>query len=197
MAGTLAPPEPPRQTDVSPAGGTPTTPTDQDLFDAAVIRNGRILLQVLAGIAVFAALLMSMVALMVAGGRHDTTTIVRAAPAPVAAIPPAAAATKTISLSAAGSVKTGPDGKLHDAFSKTNFTVKVGQPLRLRIDNKDDANHSITATGTGVNIVVRPGIHTYTLIAKKAGRFEWMCVLPCDDWAMMHPGYMAGYITAT
>jgi hypothetical protein len=37
-------------------------------------------------------------------------------------------------------------------------------------------------------------------MATKAGRFEWMCVIPCDSdakgWAMTHPGYMAGYITA-
>ncbi|MDQ6607343.1 MAG: cupredoxin domain-containing protein, partial [Actinomycetota bacterium] len=91
--------------------------------------------------------------------------------------------------------------KMHDSYSKTNFAVRVGRPTRLVIDNKDSSPHSITSPGTGVSIIVRPGTHSYTLLATKAGRFEWMCVIPCDTdaqgWAMNHPGYMAGYITAT
>jgi hypothetical protein len=197
MPGTSAPVTEPSDNHTPPSVHPPT---DQERFDAEVIRKGRVVLQVLAGIGVFAALIMSSIALAVAGGHPATTTVFRAAPAipaaPVAAVPPVAAP-QPISLSVAGGVKQGPDGKLHDAFSKTNFTVKVGQPILLRIDNKDDAPHSITAAGTGVNITVRPGVHTYRLVATKAGRFEWMCVLPCDPWAMMHPGYMAGYITAT
>jgi heme/copper-type cytochrome/quinol oxidase subunit 2 len=90
---------------------------------------------------------------------------------------------------------------MHDAFSKTNFAVKVGQPVKLQIDNTDEGTHSITAPVAGVNIAVLPGKHTYTLLVKKAGRFEWKCIIPCDDetngWAMTHPGYMAGYITAS
>jgi hypothetical protein len=188
--------------DTMPATLTPPTEfreiADQERFDADVTRYGRVFLAVLAGVGVFAAVMMSSVALLVASGHHHTTTTVfRVAPAaPVAAVA-VPATVQTISLSVAGGIKKGPDGKLHDAYSKTDFTAKVGQPLHLRIDNRDDANHSITATGTGVNITVRPGVHTYTLIATKAGRFEWMCVLPCDAWAMMHPGYMAGYITAS
>jgi uncharacterized cupredoxin-like copper-binding protein len=104
-------------------------------------------------------------------------------------------------LSVAGSNKRGPDGKMHDSFSKTNFAVQVGKPTQLRIDNKDEGTHSITAPGTGVAIVVLPGVHTYTIRATTAGRFEWICIIPCDSdakgWAMTHPGYMAGYITAT
>jgi heme/copper-type cytochrome/quinol oxidase subunit 2 len=90
---------------------------------------------------------------------------------------------------------------MHDSFSKTDFVVKVGQPTRLRIDNADSSPHSITSAATGVSITVLPGVHTYTMVATRAGRFEWVCVLPCDSgaggWAMTHPGYMAGYITAS
>ena len=52
-----------------------------------------------------------------------------------------------------------------------------------------------------MNIVVKPGVHTYELVVKEKGRFSWFCVIPCDDqangWAMQHAGYMSGYITAT
>src|SRR5271167_473566 len=89
---------------------------DQEQFDADVTRYGRVFLEVLAGAGVFAAVIMSTAALLVASHHHPTTTIFRAAPAaPVAAVAPPAPAVKTISLSVAGGVKRGPDGKMHDA----------------------------------------------------------------------------------
>jgi plastocyanin len=98
------------------------------------------------------------------------------------------------------SSKRGPDGKLHDAFTVTNFAVHVGQPVKLTIDNTDNQPHSITAPSAGVSIVAKPGIHTYTLLVNKSGRFLWYCAYPCDSdahgWAMTHPGFMSGYITA-
>lgn len=93
--------------------------------------------------------------------------------------------------------KLGPEGKKHDAFTKTEFHVTVGRPLTLRIDNTDTADHSITSPAIGVNIIVRPGVHDYTLLVKIPGRFAWACMLECDEWAMHHVGYMSGYITAT
>jgi hypothetical protein len=46
---------------------------------------------------------------------------------------------------------------------------------------------------------------TFTFVANKAGRFLWVCKLPCDGgqgyWDMKNPskkiGFMAGYITVT
>jgi hypothetical protein len=102
----------------------------------------------------------------------------------------------TIYLSVSPGVKPGPDGKLHDAFSVTNFTVRVGQPVKLVIDNTDTVPHSINAMGAGVNIVARPGVHSYTMIVHKQGKFLWMCMYPCDPFSMSHIGYMRGYITA-
>jgi uncharacterized cupredoxin-like copper-binding protein len=177
----------------------PPPPTDQERFDATVDRDGKIFLQILGGLAIFAAFSMSLVALLVSTGKSDTPAMTMRMPA-VAAVP-APANAPVISLSVAGANKRGPDGKMHDSFSKTNFAVKVGQPTRLRIANADDVPHSITAAATGVSITVQPGVHTYNMVATKAGRFEWMCVIPCDSdsggWAMTHPGYMAGYVTAT
>jgi len=204
MSGTFTPGSPPTSDNGTPARATagPRPLSDQEQFDTAVDRNGRIVLLVLAGIGVFAALVMSTLALVLVSQSHTTTMSMPTASGSVAATPSVLSPSgRLISLSVAGSNKRGPDGKMHDSFSKTNFAVKVGQPIHLRIDNKDGSPHSITAAGTGVNITVRPGLHTYTLVATKAGRFEWVCVIPCDSdangWAMTHPGYMAGYITAS
>jgi plastocyanin len=100
-------------------------------------------------------------------------------------------------LSATPAIKPGPDGKLHDAFSVTNFYVHVGQPVKLVINNTDTVAHSINAPSAGVNILVKPGTHTYTLLVRKAGHFQWMCMQPCDPYSMSHSGYMRGYITAS
>lgn len=202
MPGTLTPEVGPASENGASVGEPtiPHPPTDQEKFDAEVSRKGGVFLQVLAAAGIVTAIGMATVALVVASQNHTGTMVMPSAPVAAAAVPSAPVA-KTISLSVAGSIKKGPDGKMHDAFSRTNFAVKVGKPTQLRIDNKDSSPHSITAPGTGVNIIVTPGVHTYTMIATKAGRYEWMCVIPCDSdahgWAMTHPGYMAGYVTAT
>jgi heme/copper-type cytochrome/quinol oxidase subunit 2 len=102
----------------------------------------------------------------------------------------------TVYLSVSPGVKPGPDGKLHDAFSVTSFEVRAGHPVKLVIDNTDTAVHSITAPGAGVNIVVKPGTHSYTLLVTKSGVFQWHCNYPCDPYSMMHDGYMRGTITS-
>jgi plastocyanin len=100
-----------------------------------------------------------------------------------------------------GSNKLGSDGKMHDSFSTTNFAVKAGQPITLRVNNTDSSPHSITSAEAGVSVILLPGVHNYTFTVQKAGHFSWLCILTCDSgaagWAMTHPGYMAGYITAT
>lgn len=102
----------------------------------------------------------------------------------------------TLYMSVSPGVKPGPDGKLHDAYSVTSFDVRTGQPVKLVIDNTDDTEHSITSPGAGVNIVIKPGTHTYTLLVHKSGVFQWYCNYPCDPYSMMHLGYMRGTITA-
>lgn len=183
---------------------------DQERFDETVNRKGKVVLQVLAGAGILAAVLMSMVALVQSGEKNETTastpvkrvaaTIAAGTAQPAAATAPAAS-TKVVDLKIIGSYKKAPDGKLHDAFTTTEFAVKVGQPLTLKIDNTDNAPHSITSAVAGVNIIAQPGVHTYTLVVNKAGKFEWNCMLPCDTdangWAMQNPGFMSGYITAT
>ena len=115
------------------------------------------------------------------------TQVVKVSGAPVVA--------PVVYLTVSPGVEPGADGKLHDAFSVTDFYARVGRPVRLVINNTDSAAHSIVAPGAGVRITVKPGMHTYTLLVHKAGRFQWYCMLPCDPYSMAHDGYMRGYIT--
>jgi hypothetical protein len=177
-----------------PPAADPAAPTDPTELDDAPRPGTGVAPLALGIVAGLAALVILCLALVAAGGHHAngamTMPMSPAANAPVTGAP-------NISLSVAGGNKLGPDGKMHDSFSQTDFAVKVGQPVLLRIDNADSAPHSISAPATGVSITVLPGVHTYSLVATTAGRFEWFCVLPCDPWSMTHAGYMAGYITAT
>jgi hypothetical protein len=103
----------------------------------------------------------------------------------------------TVYLTVSPSVKPGSDGKLHDAFSVTNFYARAGQPVKLVINNTDTSAHSITSPGADVSLMVKPGLHSYTLLVRKAGRFVWFCNMGCDPFSMSHFGYMRGYITVS
>ena len=188
-------PEPEEQTEIR----------DQADFDDAVEKKGKTVLEVLAGVGILAALGMSIVALN-QSSEHNTVTITSGVPAAATGSTPSSASNaklpaKAISLEVIAGGRLGPDKIKHDYFTKTEFAVKVGQRLDLKIDNTDEGEHSITSPEIGVNIVVRPGIHTYQIVVKEKGRFSWFCVIPCDDtangWAMQHAGYMGGFITAT
>ncbi len=177
---------------------------DQAAFDETVTKSGKTVLEIVAGVGIFAALLMSIIALN-QSSEHNTVTITSGTAAPAtsstaanatAALPP-----KVIDVKVTAGGKLGPDKAMHDSFDNTEYSVKVGQKLDLRIDNTDEGEHSITSPQLGVNIVVKPGVHTYELVVKEKGRFSWFCVIPCDEdtngWAMQHAGFMSGYITAT
>lgn len=153
----------------------------------------RLGLKALAAVGVLAAVLMSTVALVQSSERDEARAASQAAER-AAALPPVA---KVVSLSVIAEYKAGPEGEKHDAFTTTEFAVRAGQPQQLRIDNTDSVPHSITAPEAGVNIVVMPGTHTYTLLVKQPGRFLWFCRFVCDEWAMQHPGYMSGYINVS
>jgi len=159
--------------------------------DAAARKFG---LKALAGAGIMAAVLMSMVALVQSSERDEARAASQAAAEQIAALPPVA---KMVVLKVIPEGKRGPEGEKHDEFTTTEFVVRAGQPQELRIDNTDEVPHSITAPEAGVNIVVMPGTHTYTLLVKQPGRFLWFCTFRCDEWAMQHPGYMSGYITVS
>ena len=150
-------------------------------------------LRTLSGVGVLAAVLVSMVALILSSERPETRAESQVAEQDAALLRVA----NVVDLKVIPEYKKGPEGEKHDAFTTTEFVVRKGQPQELRIDNTDSVPHSITSPDAGVNIVVAPGTHTYTLLVKKAGRFLWFCAFRCDEWAMQHTGYMSGYITAT
>jgi plastocyanin len=151
-------------------------------------------LKALAGAGILAAVLMSAVALIQSSERDEARAASQATAALIAGLPPVAQA---VDLSVIAEYKRGPEGEKHDAFTTTEFAVRAGKPQELRIDNTDSVPHSITVPAAGVNIVVLPGNHTYTLLVKQPGRYLWFCTYVCDEWAMQHPGYMSGYITAS
>jgi plastocyanin len=162
----------------------------QEFGEAAARKFG---LKALTAVGLLAAVLMSTVALVQSSERQEARAASQAAEQ-AAALPPVA---KVVSLSVIAGYKPGPEGEKHDAFTTTEFAVRAGQPQALRIDNTDSVPHSITAPEAGVNIVVMPGAHTYTLLVNHPGSFRWFCTFVCDEWAMQHPGYMAGYITVS
>jgi plastocyanin len=163
----------------------------REFGEAAARRFG---LKALAGVGILAAVVMSMVALVNSSERGAAHAASQRAAEEAAALPPVA---KVVGLSVIAGYKRGPEGEKHDAFTTTEFAVRAGQPQELRIDNTDSVPHSITAPDAGINIVVKPGTHTYTLLVKQPGRYLWYCTFVCDEWAMQHPGYMMGYISAS
>jgi plastocyanin len=165
---------------------------DNEVSDSAGRRQSRVLgLSVLGAFAAVLALIaIDVVAINGAQGAPARPVV------NVVKLSSAAAVEPVVYLTVSPGIKPGPDGKLHDAFSVTDFTVKAGEPVKLVINNTDTSDHSITAMGAGVNIVVTPGQHTYTLLVQKQGRFTWICTYPCDPYSMTHLGYMRGYITS-
>jgi plastocyanin len=111
----------------------------------------------------------------------------------------------------------GPDGRAHDTIVPSNFVVKAGVPVKVTVINYDEAQHSITAPGLKLDLliqggkenkatgVVTPVTSTFTFTASKKGVYRWYCKIPCDHkanlWAMGpgfggpgKEGFMAGYI---
>ncbi len=183
-----------------PRGGL--TRLDDSAYNSRLVGMFFAVLGTVSVVAISAAIIVSALVGQPAGmqlhGMSGMTALVPTAPAPgVAQGSPAPGVGQNsrapgvrsvLHVTIAGSVAKGSDGKLHDAFSNTNYAVRVGQPISLVIDNTDSAPHTITAPAAGVNITVRQGIHTYTMVVHRAGRFLWFCALPCDTdahgWAM-------------
>ena len=100
--------------------------------------------------------------------------------------------------------KKGSDGNWHDAFLPADFSVKAGATVHVTVYNYDDSAHSFTSSELGTDTVIaggdenRPSKTTFTFQAPgKPGTYEWHCAVPCDEWAMVHYGYMKGKVTVT
>ncbi|HLI16445.1 MAG TPA: hypothetical protein VKV23_10410, partial [Acidimicrobiales bacterium] len=83
-----------------------------------------------------------------------------AAPSPLAAAAPAAAAVEKVTLKVnpppLGGVR-GPDGQVHDAFVPASFTMHVGRTYEVTVVNYDTMPHTFTSPGLGLNEVIAPG----------------------------------------
>lgn len=64
--------------------------------------------------------------------------------------------------------------------------------------------HTFTLMGGGyaLNVVIPPAKSasepvsvTFTAVFNTAGVFQWHCMAPCDDAAMLTPGFMTGFVT--
>src|ERR1700690_3833384 len=98
--GTITPPLP-------PSAGNGTTPpvSDQEQFDEVVDRDSRIVLGILGGIALLAALVMSTVALVQSSNKAVTTVTAPISANAASAVAKPAAPARVISFSIAGSIK--------------------------------------------------------------------------------------------
>lgn len=94
-----------------------------------------------------------------------------------------------------------PAGDTVDAFVPANFSVKVGVPVRVTVTTYDDAAHTFTSAGLGINQMIgggsqdHPADVTFTFTPTRTGTFTWFCRTDCDPWAMATVGYMRGIVT--
>jgi plastocyanin len=150
---------------------------------------------------------LAMIISVVALAGHSTKVVTVTVPAaaaqtPAASTPTVAPASFTVSVrSDTEHGRKGPDGQWHDAFVPANYTVHAGAKVTFTVYNYDNSPHSFTAPGLGQNQVLpggsatAPSVTKFTFTAPSTpGKYLWRCTIPCDPWAMMHIGYMRGYV---
>lgn len=147
------------------------------------------------------AVVLSVVAL---SSKSTTTTI---AAAPTATAPAAAPAAQWIKASIKSDVQhgqKGPDGQWHDSYIPANLTVRAGSTVTMTVLNYDTSPHSFTSPTLKVAQTIAAGTAqgpaktTFQFTAPAvAGKYLWICAIPCDPWAMATIGYMRGYVTVT
>jgi hypothetical protein len=114
---------------------------DQQQFDAQVNRTGKLALEILAGVGVFAAVVMSTIALMQSTGSSSTTTVIRnpAAAAPATqALPTSVSA--TIEHVTKGCHTLAVDGA---AKSSPNATIHLATGGVLKVQDNDVMPHQL------------------------------------------------------
>jgi uncharacterized cupredoxin-like copper-binding protein len=170
---------------------SPPPPTDQERFDADVERNGKIVLQVIGGVAIFAAFVMSTIALLVSAGKSDSA----ATPvAPAVAAAPAAPATPGkigVSLkqfSVNPSATQAPAGRV--TFNVKNAGSIPHEMVVLRTDKpagsllngaRADETGNVGETGD-----LAPGASKTVSVKLKAGHYALVCNLPGHYSAGQH-----------
>jgi plastocyanin len=130
----------------------------------------------------------------------SAVALLAAAPAALAAPRPAASISIAVK-SDTEHARKGADGKWHDAFLPAQFAVHSGQHVTVTVRNYDNAVHTFTSRRLGLDVALKPGsqahpsLTTFSFVAPAAGAYTWMCMGPCDTWAMTHLGFMRGRVT--
>jgi plastocyanin len=179
---------------------TGLTPTSQDSDQRLVLQYGALF----AGVGFLLAV--AAIAAVVFAGRYDNTaTAARGTSgagqsgAVSAAAPQHTSAVSWRMYADSNHKVKGPDGKWHDAMIPGDPTVQAGK-VTVTAYNYDTAVHTINSSALGLAEKIppaqgnTPGKLTFTFTAKP-GKYQWICIMPCDPWAMTHNGYMRGYIT--
>ncbi len=175
---------------------SPPPPTDQQQFDAAVNRDGRIFLQVFGGLAIFAALVMSIIALLVSTGNDSTRTMMAPAAPAVAATPAAPAAPGKIGVtlkefSVNPTATQAPAGRVR--FNVKNggtiphefVVLRTDKPAGALLDGKNGARADETGN-VGETGDLAPGAAKTVSITLKAGHYALICNLPGHYSAGQH-----------
>jgi uncharacterized cupredoxin-like copper-binding protein len=139
MSGTTTPGSPPEvHNGVAPDG--PRVPTDQQRFDAVVERDTNVAMKVLAGVAIFAALVMSIIALLISSGRSDSPKSAAAVPAaaatPQVKVPPVVAPAKNVAV------------KLVDFKVLPSAPVGAAGRVTFRVRNSGNTTHEFVVLRT-------------------------------------------------
>ena len=61
-------------------------------------------------------------------------------------------------------IRLGPDKKMHDAFTPTDFSATVGQPVIVTVYNYDTAKHSFTAPALFSSCAFSSGVSLISII---------------------------------
>ena len=161
----------------------------------------------LSGLLSVIAIIIALVALTDSGSSTVTTmqmpASTPAAGSPAAANPAVAPMAVTMAYrSDTEHGRKGPDGTWHDAATPAIYSVKAGAKVTVTLVNYDTSPHSFTAPGLNADQIVPSGspsnpakINVTFTAPNRPGRYSWYCKVPCDPWAMMHVGYMRGYVT--
>jgi uncharacterized cupredoxin-like copper-binding protein len=196
MSGTLTPGRPTESQNGTAVRSpiSPPPPTDQEKFDADVEKNGKLVLQVIGGVAIFAAFVMSAIALIVSAGKSDSRAASAAPAAPAVAAAPVVPATPGrigVSLKefkVNPSATQAPAGRV--TFNVRNTGTVPHEMVVLRTDKPAasllNGARADEAGNVGETGDLAPGATKSFSAGLKAGHYALICNLPGHYSAGQH-----------
>ncbi|MEA2496609.1 MAG: hypothetical protein QOJ29_4520 [Thermoleophilaceae bacterium] len=192
MSGTLTPGRPTEsQNGAAVRSPISPPPTDQEQFDADVQKNGKIVLQVIAGVAIFAAFVMSAVALIFSAGKADSSAAPVApavAAAPVAPATPGKVGVSVKEFSVNPSATQARAGRV--TFNVRNTGTIPHEMVVLRTDKPAasllNGARADEAGNVGETGDLAPGAGKVFSVKLKAGHYALICNLPGHYSAGQH-----------